>query len=300
MKLSGHNFDNDVFNSLLDGLSKDVELKKNAQTNPEASGNPFAFSSVTEANMADVQSDQLEFVASELSFAADKARIAVSPEDLAKFAAQIQQQNLRGKDVERAAQKYCNQVDRELAYTGTTRLSGQDLIDKLASHQVTPAGYNPSYGANNSRTGAYMGSSKNPNTIWDTDALEKQAQVALGDEKIKASKKAEEEYRLAMKTAQWKELHEKHSDPEQLHKGISNTGTSEVALNAKPNAPANSMSMFDENRDFENIPQQTVGEDIIAQAEARANKKQAAKDDVDRSPQKPMNTKNSFDKLFGA
>lgn len=299
MKLSGHKYDNAVFNSLLDGLTKDIELKTNAQTQPEVSGDPFAFSAVTAANMAEVQSDQLEFVANELSFAAEKAKIAVGPEDLAKFAALIQQQNLRGKDIERAAQKYCNQADRELAYSGTTRLSGQDLIDKLASHKVTPAGYDPQFGANNSRTGAYMGSSMNPNTIWDTDALEKQATIALGDEKIKASKKAQEDHRLAMKTAQWEELQEKHSDPEQVHKGISNAGTSSEHSQARQTAPVNSMSMFSENRDFENIPQQTIGEDIIAQAEARANKKQAAKNDADTSLQKPMNTRNALDGLFG-
>lgn len=299
MKLSGHKYDNDVFNSLLNGLLKDVELKKDAQTNPEASGDSFAFSSVTAANMADIRSDQLEFVASELSFAADKAKIVIGPEDLAKFASQIQKQNLRGKAVERAAQQYCNQIDREVAYTGSTKLSGQDLIDKLASHKVTPAGYNPAHGANNSHTGKYMWSSKNPNTIWDTDALEKQAQVALGDEKIKASKKAQKEHRLAMKTAQWEELQEKHSK-EQLHKGISNTGTSETIPVTNQKSPANTMSIFSDNRDFENIPQQTIGEDIIAQAEARANKKQAAKDGMDASSQKPMNTRNALDKLFNA
>jgi len=296
MKLSGHKYDNDVFNSLLDGLSKDVELKKNAQTIPEASEDLFSFSSTTAENMSDVQVDQLEFVANELSFAAEKAKIAVNAEDLAKFASIIQQQNIRGKNIERAAQKYCNEINREVEYSGTTRMSGQELIDKLASHKVTPAGYDPQHGANDSQTGKFMGSIRNPNSVWDTDALEKQSQVALGDEQIKASKKLHEEHRTAMKTAQWEELQEKHSDPEQVHKGISNTGTSETSETSNPKLAANSMSMFSSDRDFENIPEQTLGEEIIAQAEARANKKIAN----DESPQiqKPMNTKDVLGKFF--
>lgn len=297
MKLSGHNFDNDVFGSLLDGLSKDVELKKEAHTKPAPDVSNF-FSSTTAEDLAGIHQEELDFMASELAFAAERARVAVTAEDLAKFACQARIDGLRGKALERAAQKYCNRLTGSSNLSGTTKISANDLIDQLASHKVVPAGYNPEVGTNNSSTGSYMGSSKNPNTIWDTDALQRQAQIALGDEKIKASKEAEQKYREDMKTAQWQELQDKHSDPQQVHKGIVNAGTSQEESISNQNLPANAMSIFSDDRDFENIPQHTIGEEIVAQAEARANKKAASKEEH-RDIQKPMNTKDALDRLFG-
>lgn len=297
MKLSGHNFDNDVFSSLLNGISKDVELKKTAQTKPEPDVTGF-FSSATAADLENIHQEDLSFMASELAFAADICRVAITSEDLAKFACQSRLDGLRGKALERAARKYCNKLDIVTNLSGTTKISATDLIDQLASHRVIPAGYNPEHGSNNSVTGKFMGSSKNPNTIWDTDALQRQAQIALGDEKIKASKKAEEEHRNQMKTAQWQELQDKHSDPQLIHKGITNTGTSSEEPVVGQKLPANTMSIFSDNRDFENIPAQTTGEEIVAQAESRANKK-AASNDESRDIQKPMNTRDAIDSLFG-
>lgn len=296
MKLSGHNFNNDVFNSLLDGISKDVELKKTAQTKIEPDVSGF-FSSETVNNLNAIHEEDLNFMANELAFAAEQSRITVTAEDLAKFACQARIEGLRGKSLERAARKYCNNLDHASNLSGTIKISANDLIDQLSSHRVVPAGYNPEYGSNDSVTGKFMGSSKNPNTIWDTDALQRQAQIALGDEKIKASKKAEEEYHNQMKTAQWQDLQDKHSDPEQIHKGIINTGTSQQEPITNQQLPANSMSIFSDNREFENIPNQTVGEAIVAQAESRANKK-AASNDESRDIQKPMNTRGTMDGLF--
>jgi len=296
MKLSGHNFENDVFSSLLNGISQDVELKKTAQTKTETDVSGF-FSTATAADLANIQEEELEFMAGELAFAAERACVAVTAEDLVKFACQSRIDGLRGKALERAAQKYCNRLDESCNLSGTTKISANDLINQLASHKVVPAGYNPQHGSNDSATGKFMGSSKNPNTIWDTGALEKQAQVALGDEKIKASKKAEEDHRHQMKTAQWQELQDKHSDPELIHKGITNAGTAQEKPITGQKLPANTMSIFSDNREFENIPNQTVGEEIVAQAEARANKKVESNDES-RDIQKPKNTKTAIDSLF--
>ena len=300
MKLSGHNFENDVFSSLLDGLAKDVELKGTAKVAVTAEVNDF-FTSTTMQDLQNIHQEDLEFIANELNFAAERAKVAVNTEDLAKFAVQVQRENLRGKSLERAAQKFCNDNERTVAPPqGVTRLAASNLIDQLAAHQVVPAGYNPDVGANNSMTGKFMGSSKNPNTIWDTDALQRQAQIALGDEKIRESLKAQEEYRNNMKTAQWQEHQDTHSDPLQVHKGITNAGTSEnnePIVNQK-NA-ANSMSIFSDDRDFQNIPEQTLGEEIVAKAEARANKKADAHEEP-REIQKPKSTRAALDSLFGS
>ncbi len=296
MKLSGHNFNNDVFSSLLDGLSKDVELKKTAQTKTEPEVSGF-FSSASSSDLDNIQQEDLNFMASELAFAAEKSKVVVTAEDLAKFACQSRMDGLRGKALERAARKYCSNLEHADNLSGTTKISGTELINQLASHRVIPAGYNPEVGSNNSVTGKFMGSSKNPNTIWDTDALQRQAQIALGDEKIKASKKAEEEHRNQMKTAQWQELQDKHSDPVQIHKGITNAGTSQEEPITDQKLPANSMGIFSDNREFENIPAKTIGEEIVAQAESRANKKTASNDEA-RNIQKPMNTRKTMDSLF--
>ena len=298
MKLSGHNFNNDIFNSLLDGLSKDIELKKTAKAPETPQVNDF-FSSTTAASLDNIQRDQLEFIAAELAYAAERSKVAINAEDLAKFAVQVDKENLRGKKMERAAQKFCNHLDRAIAHPqGTTRLSPDDLINQLASHQVIPAGYNPEHGTNDNATGKFMGSIRNPNTIWDSEAMTRQASIQLGDEKIKASKKAQEEHNLAMKTTQWQELQDKHSDPNQVHKGIINTGTSaEPPPVTGQNLPSNSMSIFSDNRDFENIPEKTIGEEIVTKAEARANKRAESEGET-RNIQTPMNTRNALDNLF--
>jgi len=296
MKLSGHNFNNNVFDSLLDGLCKDVQLNKTANISDTPNVSGF-FSSKTINDLDNIQQEDLNFMASELAFAAEKAKVAVTSEDLAKFACQSRLDGLRGKNLERAAQKYCNNISCSDNFSGTTKISANDLIDQLASHRVIPAGYNPEHGSNDSVTGKFMGSSKNPNTIWDTDALQRQAQIALGDEKIKESKKVEAEYRQEMKTAQWQELQNKHSEPGQISKGIINAGTSQETAVSNQNLPTNTMSIFSDNRDFENIPEKTIGEDIVAQAESRANKKIASNEE-EHDIQKPMNTKNSLNNLF--
>ena len=300
MKLSGHNFENDVFSSLLDGLAKDVELNTNAKVAVTAEVNEF-FTSTTMQDLKNIHQEDLEFIANELNFAAERAKVAVNTEDLAKFAMQVQRENLRGKSLERAAQKFCNDNDRTIAPPqGVTRLAASNLLDQLAAHQVIPAGYDPNVGANNSITGKFMGSSKNPNTIWDTDALQKQAQIALGDEKIAQSKAEQKSYRNDMKTAQWQEHQDAHSDPVQVHKGITNTGTSEnnePIVNQK--TAANSMSIFSDDRDFQNIPEQTLGEEIVAKAEARANKKADGQEEP-RGIQKPKSTRDALDGIFGS
>ncbi len=305
MKLSGHNFNNELFDSLLDGISKDVKLEATAQkkSQPEVDG---FFSSTTAQDLHNVQSDELDFIAQELIFAGERAKVAINTDDLAKFAQQVQSQNLRGKKLERAAQKYCGQLDRAIAPPqGTTRISAGDLIDKLASHKVIPAGYNPELGTNDKLTGKYMGSSKNPNSIWDTEALRKMAQVGqddkrtYGDEEILKGKQAQLDHESRVRS-------EQEPSAEQLQTEKEVRGMRSRVANITPENPApshqklpeNAMGIFSNNRDFENIPKSTVGENIIAAAEERANKKLASRNEP-RDIQRPMNTKDSLNKLFG-
>lgn len=305
MKLSGHNFNNDTFSSLLDGLSKDIELKKTAQAAKTPEVNEF-FSATTSSNMDDIRREELDFIANELTFAADKARIAVNAEDLVSFASQVNKQQLRGKALERAAQKYCNHLDRVVASPqGATKLSATDLINQLSNHKVVPAGYNPEHGANDSVTGKFMGSSKNPNTIWDTNALQTLAQASkddsrkFGDEEIAKSKTAQAEYKDSM-NAQPELTDTQKQERNKVMEMNSKVASTATQAKASHNStlPANAMSIFSDNRDFEGIPDKTIGEEIIAKAEARANKK-VESGDKPRDIQTPMNTRDSLDNLFG-
>jgi hypothetical protein len=290
MKLSGHSFSNETFGSLLDGLCKDVTLNKQAQTVPVPEVNNF-FSSVTAQTLATIQRDELDSITEELNFAAERAKVAITIEDLAKFASVVKQDKLRGKMLERAARTYCNQLNRETAApVGIQKLNPEDLINQLSASKIMPAGYN-SESVNDSITGKYMGSMKNPNSIWNSEALTAQAQIALGDEQIKASKTAQKEYRDQMKTAQ---VQTKVPDQPILGKVLS-SGSLPATNNFNPKTPSNAMSIFSNNRDFENIPEKTIGEEIIASAKERANKRAQVEP---QSGNGCVNTKTSLDKFF--
>lgn len=301
MKLSGHSFSNETFGSLLDGLCKDVTLNKQANADslnarratatPEVK-NDF-FSSITAQTLATIQKDELDSITEELNFAAERAKVAITLDDLAKFASVVKQDKLRGKGLERAARTYCTQLNRETsAPVGIQKLNPEDLINHLSASKIMPAGYNPE-SVNNSVTGKFMGSTKNPNTIWNSEALRAQAQIALGDEQIKASKTAQKEYRTQMKTAQ---LQTEAPDQPTLGKVLS-SGSLHSTNNFNPKNPANAMSIFSNDRDFGNIPEKTVGEDIITQAQARANKRAETEIKTGNGCTN-TNTKTSLDKFF--
>ena len=87
MKLSGHNYDNDIFASLLDGLKDDIVLNKKAEEKKEPKiSSTDVFSSTTQEVFNNIQEEELQDIASELQFAADRAKVALDAVDLAKFA----------------------------------------------------------------------------------------------------------------------------------------------------------------------------------------------------------------------
>lgn len=324
MKLSGHSYDNDIFESLLNNLPGDIIYKKAAkdQSKVNVSGMDV-FSSTTEDTLHEVQVEQLDFIQKELEFAADRSKIALTDQDVLEFAKQAISEGLRGKKLERAASRFCNQLNREIAPPqGTTRNAhSPSLLEMAHQHAVVPAGYNTEHGQNDTKTGGYLGMSKNPNSIWDTEAMQRFAQKKHGDEQIKESKQAQKDFRDQQKRAFWQELQDKMSDPDVLkEKAASVANVSTVERSAgNQNLPANSMSIFSEDRDFTNIPDQTDGEKLAALAEARAQKKMAAKEEwnqvkaaekadntlsgvfqvPDGEPAQRVNThRSSVDKLF--
>jgi len=285
MKLSGHSYDNNVFESLMDNIVGDVVYTKAAsKTKKQAEYPTMEFSSTTQETFNDILSEEMEAIAGELEFAADRAKVAITREDLVVFANEAKNQNLKGKTLERAAQKFCNIVGRRTSSpVGDTRNS-PSLLDNAAPNAVIPAGYNTEYGQNETTTAGYMGQSKNPNTIFDSEALTAQAQQALGDEHIKASKEAKEAFTKDQKQQYWEAIQAKLGDPDVIQSkaaSVANVSTKETAGNQK--LAENSMSIFNDNRDFENIPNQTEGESLKQASEDRATKKEASKQEWNKS-----------------
>ncbi len=275
MKLSGHTYKNDVFDSLLEGLKDDVVLKKEAKKEQQSPiSSTDVFSSTTEDTLKGIHEDDLRTIAAELEFAADRAKIAVNGVDLLIFAKQAKHEGLRGKKLERAAQKFCNQINRDVQPPqGATKVSEISLIDQLSPHLVTPAGY-PADQIGDRKTGGFLGMSKNPNTVWDSEALQRFAakpelrKDMLGDEQI-----ADTRIREANKPAP-----PPQEIPEEvmLKKDILNASTGQEAGTSQ-RLPDNTMSMFSNDRDFNSIPEKTAGEMLKEQAEARKQKSTEAK-----------------------
>lgn len=301
MKLSGHSYNNDIFKSLLDGLKDDVVLKKTAQKEP-APQVDLNFSQTTAETFKGILEDELRFIANELLFAAKRANVEVTGDDLKKFAHQAKSENLRGKELERAARRYCTDLQRELAPPqGCTRVaSSEDLIQQARASTIMPAGSSDG-DMNHGHKGGYMGQSRNPNSIWDSEAIKRLASKPenrdqkFGDERIAESKEAKEKHAKGQKEQFWQNLQDQLSDPNMIHNKIVGSHTaSKESFN--PGLPKNAMSVFSEDRDFANIPDETAGEILKKQAEDRANKNAAAKDEWNKvaSAKKADNTSFVF------
>ena len=291
MKLSGHSYDNDVMGSLLDGITKDVVFTKAAhaqnntrQEEPEVSGMDI-FSSVTESDFRGVQNEELANIIGELEFAADRAHVGIARAHVIAFAKEAMNDGLRGKKLERAAQKFCNRIATDSAPPiGDTRNSlSANLLDNANDHAVIPAGYNTEHGQSDSKTGGYMGQSMNPNSIWDSGKLAELAAQPRGDEQIKQSQAAKEKFAANQKQQYWEELQQKlaHQDVIQgKTASVANVSTVEHVGNQK--MPENSMDIWG-NDGFAQLPERTVGESIKQSEEEVAMKKQAARKQWDKS-----------------
>ncbi len=305
MKLTGHSYDNSTFDSLLDGLSGDVILKKQASKQPQGKLSGMnVFSSTTQSDLDTIHEDDLRFIAAELQFAADLSKVAITADDLAKFARKSTIDGLRGKALERSARRYCNELQREVAAPiGTTR-TAENLIDQLNARTVVPAGYNTEFGPGDGRTGGYMGQSKNPNSIFDSGKLAGMAekpqtrQEMYGDEQIKQSQTANEEYRQAQKDGEWQAKQDQLSDPTLLYKKVASTHTGNEQGTSQA-LPDSGMSMFSNDRNFENIPEKTVGEMLKEASTQRADKSAEAKGEWNHvKPSERVSTRSSVDKIF--
>jgi len=307
MKLSGHSYNNGAMNSLLDGIVKDVVYTKAAQATiqpvqEEAPvGGMDLFSSVTELDFKNIQNEELSSIIGELEFAADRAHVGMSRQHVIDFAKQAMKDGLRGKSLERAAQKFCNKISSDSApAVGDTRnYLSDDLLNNANEHAVVPAGYNPEFGQNETKTSGYMGQSHNPNSIWDSGKLAEMATQPTGDEKIAQSKAAQAKFAAQQKQQQWEDLQKQMSQDQIIHEktaSVANVATTEHIGNQ--NLPNNSMNIWGDNG-FESLPDKTTGESIKLSEQDIQLQKQANRQEWDKSEPAKKLQSNLLNEITG-
>lgn len=291
MRISGHSTDNEVVNSLMEILSKEQETKTASRP---VSGMDI-FSSQTDNDLRTVQIEQLRDIAAELDFQAKQSSVTYTEEEFIKFASENRQ--LRGKPLERAARKFCSALRHAQAPPQGTTKRTTEYLKSLGSHGIVPAGYEPGAGPNDSATGRPLGSDRNPNTMWEPDAIVRTAQTPRNDEKTATEKKQAVEQReshtqkAAMdrlaEAAQWA-----------MSKGLRKTAGAPSTEDAhNPKISKTHMSVFSKDRDFEDIGKEDTGKQIREAADQRSHKKEASKAEWnDVKP--PENTRSAIDKLF--
>jgi len=298
--ISKHSYNNDLFKSLSKVLDKETQVEKTAQS--EVSKEIFNFTEQTKEAFNQAISEHDETIIKELSWHADRSKTRLSSQEVSDFIKTARRQGYRGKTLEREAHKYVDKVSRDgrPVYSGTTHLDYQEIDENTSDKSVLSASYSPD-SVNDSKTGGYMWQSKNPNSIWDSEALRRQATVALAGEKIKTEKEAEAKFKEDQKKAETEQLRQVMADSS-LGNRISNSGSStqESEPVGDQKLAANSMSMFDTDRDFEDIPEKTVGETIKKDSEARSEKKKSSRKEWDHSttPVKRASIDNFFEQLL--
>lgn len=265
MRLSGHNYNNDVFNSLLDGLGDDIVLKNKTKTAQAEIKSTDIFTSVDMSKMSAVEQEQITRIAQELDYAAAQAKVELTLDDLIQFSKDKDNANLRGRNLERAARSYCKNLHRAVAEPQSIVRLSEQLKGEVSSKTVMPAYYGEG-GPGDAATGKYMRSSSNPNSIWDSQALSRLAAKAteqtFGDEQMAETKAKKQAFKEKLEAEYKQSLKEKIEDPNRLNPLLQSTATTgkEASHNAK--LPKAAISMFGDYSELDQIPEKTAGEQI--------------------------------------
>ncbi len=294
MKLSKHTYDSDVFQNLLNNV-KPENIQKTAQTSP-VSGSDI-FTTRTSNDLDNVVQDMHSNAISELEFAASRSKVALADEHRVSFAKSAYK--LTGKDLERAAQKFCGVISQEVFSPQQAMKLSSNTMNNI--HSVASATYSPDAengGVNFGRTGGYMGMQSNPNTIFEPDAIVKKAQTKLGDETIQERKEAIQKQKEEDKKMYWESIQKQASEDSMIHNAIKNAGTYAESPVVDINFGSNTMSIFSNDRDFSNIPEQTLGEKIASIASDRASKHATSDKEYTVKPTQKIDSNSVFNSLF--
>lgn len=294
MKLSKHTYDSDVFQNLLNNV-KPENIQKAAQTSP-VSGSDI-FTTRTSNDLDNVVQDMHVDAINELEFAADRSKVNLTDDHKISFAKSAYK--LKGKELERAAQKFCGDICKDTFSPQQNMKLSSNTMNNI--HSVASATYSPDAengGVNFGRTGGYMGMQSNPNTIFEPDAIVKKAQTKMGDEMIQERKEAIKKQAEDDKKLYWESIQKQASEDSMIHNAIKNAGTYAESPIVDINRGANSMSIFSDDRDFSNIPQQTLGEKIASLASERASKHGTSDKEYTLNPTQKIDSNSVFNSLF--
>lgn len=228
----------------------------------------------TQKDFVATQEQMHSKVLEELKFAAHNIGVTLAQEHVDEF--MKTSEKLSGKTLEKAARSYVSKLQERISLPERRKYAGKiaEPFSLVYRNAKTVFSTTPSPDTIASQNCGYLGSKVNPNTIWDSNALTKTAQVPSNDERIRKEKQERLTEKEAAKESYWKALHEKLSQNGLVSnaKVHSTTTTEKQAFN--PKLPNNAMGIFGDNKEFENIPAKTAGE-TIADTNAEIENKKA-------------------------
>jgi len=230
-----------------------------------------------------------------LKFAARRIGVKLAQEHMDEFTKTAFKDRLDGRALEKAARIYVTKIEERIV--PATRQSHNkklaEIFEAVTKNAKTVlSGISSAEGESNTAGCGYLGSKKNPNTIWNSDALTKAAQTPGTDEITKQNKEKIAEEKANFKESYLKILQEKLADKNLIPNAKVHSVVTEpkAAFNSK--LPENAMGIFGDHKEFKNIPKETVGETIKTASTERSNKKTQENSEVQIKASKAAESEN--------
>ena len=221
----------------------------------------------------DIKSNIIE----ELKYAARQVGVKLADQHLSDFADEAVRDKLGGRKLEKAAKRFVMKINERLAMPSRTKNAGKidEVFDAVTKNSKTIlSGISETNDGDSTKGGGkYLGSVVNPNSIWDSGALTKAAQTPSSDEVTKKNKEKIAEKKESAKEAYWDALQKQLSDKGLVSQAKIHSTHTIPTRAFNNNIPENSMGIFGDHKEFENIPEKTAGEKIAEDNAVRASKK---------------------------
>jgi len=234
-------------------------------------GQVIDFSVPSDEQYQEVKNSIASHIVEELKYAAQRAGVKLADRHEVEFA--VESGKLRGKNLERAATKYVSKIqDRIMPEQRTQRIS-DGFSDSLGKAFASPTIKTEL--ENNRAGGAYLGKLSNPNTVSDPFALDKLANTLTSDEISKKYKQEKLANKEKIKDLYRKEIEAKFNETQIKPSNVVSLHASTDTFNSQ--TPKSGISMFGDNKEFSNVPEQTDGEKLASIAKERSEKKANSK-----------------------
>ena len=231
--------------------------------------------------------------AEELKWAAHNIGVKLAREDIETFSKNSS--SITGRELEKAARKYIVELQKKIEPALVRKNSGSlDQVFAMVDSPKTIVSSmsSPTVGDNNSAGCGYLGSKYNPNTIWNSNALTTAAQNPSNDEITKKARAKEAAVKDDIKKNYWAQVQEKLADQNLISSARVHSTSTEASAAFNSNLPANAIGIFGDNKEFKNIPAETVGEKLASQNKERASKKSEENKEVQIKSAETTESKN--------